>query len=84
MEIPKVDLDDKIVKKLDVTGEILDIFCYNMPNLIKALCDKSLDMFTELKVLTEYYLKFLDEKELMHTEIAQKTLAVYKKFFLKT
>lgn len=71
------------MKKLDTTGEVLDIFCYNTPNLIKALCDKSLDMFTEFKELMEYYLQFLDEKELMHTEIAQKTLGAYKKFFLK-
>ena len=71
------------MKKLDTTGEVLDIFCYNTPELIKTLCDKSLDMFTEFKELTEYYLNFLEQKELMHTEIAQKTLGAYKKFFLK-
>ena len=71
------------MKKLDITGETLDIFCYNTPMLIKALCDKSLDMFTEFKELTKYYLDFLEQKELMHTEIAEKTLVIYKKFFLK-
>lgn len=54
-----------------------------MPNLIKALCDKSLVMFAEFKALTKYYLKFLDKKGLMNSEIAQKTLAIHKKFFLK-
>lgn len=69
---------------LDVTGQTLDIFCYNTPNLINALCEKSLDMFNEFKALIEYYLNYLDRKELNNTEIAQKTLDVYKKFFLKS
>ena len=81
--MPKVKLDWDILKHLDNTGKKLNIFTYNVPNLIRSLCDKSLEVFNDLQELINSLLEILDQKELGNTGIAKKTLKIYQKYFNK-
>ena len=77
----RVKMDQETLKHLDNMGKILKIFTYNVPSLIRALCDKSLEMFNDFKELTDTLLEFLDQNDLGNTKIAQKTLTFCQKYF---
>ena len=79
--MPKANLDWETIRKLDETGKELKIFTFNVKNLIRLLCDKSLEMFNDLKELTESILSFLDQKELGDSKIAKKILKIYQLYF---
>jgi len=72
----RVKMDQETLKHLDNTGKKLKIFTYNVPNLIRALCDKSLVMFNDFKESTDTLLEFLDQNDLGNTKIAQKALTI--------
>lgn len=76
-----MEIDQETLKHLDNTGKKLKIFTYNVPNLIRALCDKSLEMFNDFKELTDTLLEFLEQNYLGNSKIAQKALANYQKYF---
>lgn len=77
----RVKMDQETLTQLDRTGKKLKIFTYNVPNLIRALCGRSLEMFNDFKELTDTLLEFLDQNELGNTKIAQKTLTICQKYF---
>ena len=81
--MPKVKLDWEVLRHLDNTGKKLNIFTFNVPNLIRNLCNKSLKMLSDFKEFTDTLLEFLDQNELGNTEIAKKTLKIYQKYFNK-
>lgn len=72
----RVKMDQETLTQLDRTGKKLKIFTYDVPNLIRALCDRSLEMFNDFKKLTDTLLVFLDQNELGNTKIAQKALTI--------
>ncbi|MFW9990215.1 MAG: hypothetical protein ACFFC3_16360 [Candidatus Odinarchaeota archaeon] len=81
--MPSTNLDWTLLRKLDTAAKELNIFTYNVPILISSLCDKSLEMLNDLKELTDSILEFLDQNKLESTQIAQKALSIYQKYFRK-
>ena len=70
------------ISKLDNTRSQLKISKSDKGELINSMCDKILIVFNEFKALIDSFLSFLEQNDFRDSEIAKKTLKVYKNCFV--